>query len=92
MCGRIAALVIEEMDIDIDDNHTRWLGRLGDDLEARRQCGRQFDNFTTLSHTLGQWYNESWIEGWRDDGRVFEMPDGSWWSGISPLTKVRVVS
>ena len=89
MHGRIAALVIEDMDIDITDGSARWSRYFNvPDLEARRQVGRSFDSFSALSKSLSQWYDKVRIDGWRHDGRVFERQDGSWWSGISPLTRV----
>lgn len=93
MHGRIAALVIEDMDVDITDGSARWSQHLDvPDLEARRQVGRSFGSFSALSNSLSQWYDKVRIEGWRHDGRVFERQDGSWWSGISPLTQVLPLS
>ena len=92
MYDRIAALVVEDMDVDIvDSSLERWATLLNSmtDLEARRQCGRQFDSFEELSDKLSRWYDKERIRGWRDDGRVFEKQDGTWWSGISPLAHVR---
>ena len=92
MHGRIAALVIEDMDIDLDDGSSkRWSNLVKQyqfDLEARRQCGRQFSSFEELSNKLSRWYGKERIQGWRDDGRVFEKHDGTWWSGVSPLAQV----
>ena len=84
---RVAALVIEDMDIDIADNSARWPNNMHD-IEARRQFSRRFDSFAALSDALSRWYAEARVQGWRQDGRVFEREDGSWWSGISPLTQV----
>ena len=94
VCDRIAALVIEDTDIDIaEDASKRWsdsLDAISDlaDLEARRQFSRRFDSFEELSDKLSRWYTTERIRGWRDDGRVFERQDGSWWSGVSPLAQV----
>ena len=93
MHARIAALVIEDMDIEIDDvaREERWGARLSGftDLDIRRECDRRFDSFAALSDTLGRWFDKERIQGWREDGRVFERKDGSWWSGVSPYTEVR---
>ena len=91
MPGRIAALVIEDMDVDINKDEDKKLSdRLAEitDVAARRQFNRQFDSFSALSDSLGQWYDKERIQGWRDDGRVFEKHDGTWWSGVSPLAQV----
>ena len=81
------------MDVDIDkgDKKTsRWSDRLAEisDVATRRQFNRKFDNFDALSDSLSQWYDKERIQGWRDDGRVFERHDGTWWSGVSPLAEV----
>ena len=93
---RIAALVIEDTDIDIaEDASKRWsdsLDAISDlaDLEARRQFSRRFDSFEELSDTLSRWYEPERIQGMRGSGHVFERQDGTWWSGISPLAHVRL--
>ena len=95
MRGRVAALLIEDMDIDIvNGSSKRWSDKIdaisdpNADLKARRQCGRHFSSFVSLSEVLSRWYTKERIQGWRDDGRVFERQDGSWWSGVSPLAQV----
>lgn len=88
---RIAALVLEDIDIELDEAKSNWL-EVQDfnihpfDLEARRNCPQVFDNFKNLSAVMGQWYEQSWIDGWLGSGHVFKMPNGTWWCGISPLS------
>ena len=89
MSGRIAALVIEDMDIDMGDAADRWDKYINaPDVDTRRQVGRVFKDFSKLKSSLMRWYATDRIDGWKHDGRVFELPDGSWWSGVSPLTQV----
>ena len=81
----------------MDDSPSRWSDRLAEitDVKDRRDCGREFDTFAALRDTLSTWYDTNLIQGWRDnlgwiwaEGRVFEKQDGTWWSGISPLSQV----
>ena len=93
-------MVIVDIDVDVNDTEgaSRWDERIKEmvdlaDIEARRQCGRQFDSFEELSNTLSRWYDKERIEGMRSNGHVFEKQDGTWWSGISPLAEVgRLIS
>ena len=77
------------MDIEVDNSADRWDEYINaHDVDTRRQVGRVFNSFTELKNSLRPWYEKDRIKGWRKSGIALEQPDGSWWSGISPLTQV----
>ena len=82
--------MIEDMDIattDILDRHSQRVAKVHD-ADIRRQVGRVFKDFSELKNSLSRWYGTDEMEGWRQSGLAAELPDGSWWSGVSPLTQV----
>lgn len=85
---KVAALVIEDMDIDTSPERFAAYTQV-DDLPARRRFDRRFDSFEAAAEALLPFYrhDQARVRGWRVDGRVFERGDGSWWSGINPLAQ-----
>ena len=60
-----------------------------EEMSARRACSaRLYDSWAQLKARLSRWYDSQRIEGWKEDGRVFQQADGSWWSGINPLAQI----
>lgn len=76
----LAAVVIEDMDI----TPRQGPAPTDEDWVARRAFSRAFPTWAAAKSELAAWYGEDRIDGWREDGRVFEKEDGTWWSGINP--------
>ena len=79
----LAAVIVEDMDISPREQTTLT----EEDWAARRAFSRAFPNWEAAKSELGAWYEEDRINGWRQDGRVFEKKGGTWWSGINPLAQ-----
>ena len=81
--GDIQTLIIEDMDIQ-----PRTVPTLSpSDWERRQSFTKKFATWESLEMSLSQWYEPARILGWREDGRVHQLPDESWWSGICPRTQ-----
>ena len=76
----LAALIVEDMDVK-----PRTVPSLSTaDSELRRNFTRSFVTFEATKEALLQWYNSTRIDGWKEDGRIFQRSDHTWHSGINP--------
>ena len=91
---KIAALVIEDMDIgdkvSDPDRYKQFTSHDDAEIERRRNfnADRTFTSFEEAYNTLCKFgYENSRVLGWKKDGRVFLRQDGRWFSGINPLAQ-----
>lgn len=95
---RLAALVIEDMDLRNAKCRDMSAAVLAcpEEVERRRQFSRGFPTRDATKKALATFtdgqgkasYDGDRIEGWFEDGRVYQRGDGSWWSGINPLAQL----
>lgn len=78
--GDLCALVIEDMDISPRQIQTFTK----DDIESRRNFTRHYDTWHGVRSSLLRWYDSTRIDSWREDGRLFQHKDGTWWSCLNP--------
>ena len=77
----LAALIIEDMDVKPRTSKEFT------DMKERRDFNRSFNSWNEVKSHLLNWYQDSRIDGWKKDGRIFEREDKSWWSGINPMAQ-----
>jgi pimeloyl-ACP methyl ester carboxylesterase len=92
----LAALLIEDIDLVPRDysSGSGGGGGGGDDgddaggMAPLRAFRREFATWEACAAALRSFgYEGARIEGWREAGRIFARPDGTWWSSINPLAR-----
>lgn len=93
----VAALIIEDMDMRVRPAPDPTEAK----LSALRAFSREFppgtEGFRAVRDSLMSFgYARSRVDSWRRSGRIFELPNGRWWTNVNPmaqyLARLRVLS